>query len=143
MKLINDVSAQFEIRKHTSMLNASRFCIMDLLDLPFILITGRNKHGDLITVGELVNSLEFYQGMLKTCVDFLGEDNLLTQVIRMSTFQVKVFEKEIEDNLTSNHSLVFDCFNINKKPNSIIGLTLLLLEFAKYLMELNGGVDYE
>ena len=59
--MISTIGARRSItNKATMALHGLRFRIFNVIDLPFILLTGSDRNHDRITVGELVNHLQTY-----------------------------------------------------------------------------------
>ena len=119
---------QMENSQH--LYNCVRICILTLMDLPFILVTGKNANGEIVTIGELVDNLDLYKRDLSTLVESWGSDHPLLQPIGYAVCQVQTLQYKM-DSLYYNPSDPVRFFI--EHPDNKEKFCLLTIEIAKAL----------
>lgn len=117
--------------------------IIPLFDLQFILVLGRNRDGELITYGELVNMVHMYKQDYSALTGLWGGDNPMLKCLDTAICYINQFEKQIESGELDAGDLVIRFAKENEDEAAILIVQIIKsINSINFFSELaNGSVS--
>ncbi len=136
MRLTNDAPLDKRFQATQMMIALLQSRVFSLFDLQFILVTGRNRSNEQVSVQELVDNLPSYQEDYATIVEFLGDENTVMQPVGLAIAQTWLFKAEIEAGKI-DPSMTLEEFSQNEVNRSfVLFLAMQITESVSYFGKL-------
>ncbi len=101
-----DVEPAFSCHAH--LFTSLRHRVLNVLDLQFILVTGRDRNHCAITLGEIVNLQDLYRYDAEALLYLWGCHTQMLEPLKMAMDKVDQIDIDIQEHRRSPHDLVSD-----------------------------------